>query len=173
MDNDFAGSGLPVSDRTLGHFSFWVRPFPVRCTVFVVRPGSSASFRSELVDYHARNDAFRATLPDASIGSLLDQIPEEWALSRVVYNLGNQSGNYLHLLVRKNAFSVPTLAHEVHHILVALAAAGFVDQITNDTDEICAYVTDDLVKEVIAGLIRLEAPPTLVAGAPYKPGDPL
>lgn len=173
MDPAQTPSGLPVSDRILGHFSFWVRPFPVRCTVFAVRPGSSTSFRSELLEHYNQNEDFRSTLPDASISTLLDQIPEEWALSRVVYNLGNQSGNYLHLLVRKNAFSIPTLAHEVHHILVALSAAGFVDQITNDTDEICAYLTDDLAKEIITGLIHLGAPPALAAGTPYKHGDPL
>ena len=154
-------SGLPVSDRILGHFSFWVRPFPVRCTVFAVRPDASASFRSELTEYYSQNEDFRTTLPDASISSLLDQIPDEWALSRAVYNLGNRSGNYLHLLVRKDAFSVPTLAHETHHILVALTSAGFIDQMTDATDEICAYVTDDIVKEIAEGLAKIGAPPKL------------
>lgn len=76
-------------------------------------------------------------------------------------------------MVRKSAFSVPTLAHETHHILVALMSAGFIDQITDATDEICAYVTDDIVKEITEGLARLGSPPNLVALAPYKPGDPL
>lgn len=161
MDPEQTPSGLPVSDRILGHFSFWVRPFPVRCTVFAVHPDASASFRSELTEYYSQNEDFRTTLPDASISSLLDQIPDEWALSRVVYNLGNRSGNYLHLMVRKNAFSVPTMAHETHHILVALMSAGFIDQITGATDEICAYVTDDIVKEIAEGLTKIGAPPKL------------